>query len=434
MTGKTLHESLNCAGGNTSNQLNTCFTYDAAGNVIKNGSVSYTYDAENRLIATAGMSYVYDGDGNRIEKCTEGATPGTCATNATGTLYFLHAGGGTLAESNLGGNWTAAYGLIHGQIISRVDLPANVVHYYSHDHLGSTSVVTDANGDIENESDYYPYGGEIVITSGDSNRYKFTGKERDAESGNGYMFARYYNSATGRFLSPDWSAKEDPVPYAKLDDPQTLNLYGYVANNPLTREDPDGHAFGLDDLVGALAGGAVGVGVEVVKDLATGQKITTGAVVGAAAGGALFGEGIVNAPETLGGSVVLAAAAKGAVQGAVSNAVQQGVDIATGEQKSFNGKSLAVSTAVGALTEGIASKVPLTKVPGITSGQGNMKAVAEGVSTKIANGTVSRMSMKTAVKGAIGGQVANAGKTVVGAAADVAAKKTCSATGSGGCN
>ena len=39
-----------------------------------------------------------------------------------------------------------------------------------------------------------------------------TGKERDAESGNDYMFARYYNSATGRFLSPDWSAKEDPVP------------------------------------------------------------------------------------------------------------------------------------------------------------------------------------------------------------------------------
>ena len=48
-----------------------------------------------------------------------------------------------------------------------------------------------------------------------------SGKERDTESGNDYMFARYYNFATGRFLSPDWSAKEEPVPYAKLDDPQT---------------------------------------------------------------------------------------------------------------------------------------------------------------------------------------------------------------------
>jgi hypothetical protein len=46
----------------------------------------------------------------------------------------------------------------------------------------------------------------------------------------------------GRFMSPDWSAKDEPVPYAKLDDPQTLNLYSYVENNPLTRADVDGHA------------------------------------------------------------------------------------------------------------------------------------------------------------------------------------------------
>jgi hypothetical protein len=45
----------------------------------------------------------------------------------------------------------------------------------------------------------------------------------------------------GRFLSPDWSAKVAPVPYAKLDDPQSLNLYAYVRNNPLSRIDADGH-------------------------------------------------------------------------------------------------------------------------------------------------------------------------------------------------
>lgn len=69
----------------------------------------------------------------------------------------------------------------------------------------------------------------------------FTGKERDTESGNDYFGARYYNSATGRWLSPDWSAKIEPVPYAKLDDPQSLNLYGYVLNNPLSHLDTDGH-------------------------------------------------------------------------------------------------------------------------------------------------------------------------------------------------
>jgi RHS repeat-associated protein len=71
--------------------------------------------------------------------------------------------------------------------------------------------------------------------------YLSTGKERDTESGNDYFDARYYSSAMGRFMSPDWSAKEEPVPYSKLDNPQTLNLYSYVVNNPLTQIDDDGH-------------------------------------------------------------------------------------------------------------------------------------------------------------------------------------------------
>jgi RHS repeat-associated protein len=74
-------------------------------------------------------------------------------------------------------------------------------------------------------------------------RCRYTGKERDTESGNDYFLARYYNSATGRFLSPDWDAKSsDPVPYAKLDNPQTLNLYSYVGNDPLGHVDLNGHA------------------------------------------------------------------------------------------------------------------------------------------------------------------------------------------------
>ena len=48
----------------------------------------------------------------------------------------------------------------------------------------------------------------------------------------------------GRFMSPDWSAKVMPVPYAKLGDPQTLNLYGYLRNNPLGGVDADGHCGG----------------------------------------------------------------------------------------------------------------------------------------------------------------------------------------------
>ena len=101
--GKTHSEGLSTSAG-SNNQL-AGFGYDAAGNMVSNGSISYVYDAENRLIATAGYSYLYDGDGQRVEKCTEGTTPGTCATGATGFLYWRgNAESDALKETDLAGN------------------------------------------------------------------------------------------------------------------------------------------------------------------------------------------------------------------------------------------------------------------------------------------------------------------------------------------
>jgi RHS repeat-associated protein len=65
------------------------------------------------------------------------------------------------------------------------------------------------------------------------NGYKFTGKQLDEESSLDYFGARYYNSAPGRFMSPDPLA-------GHTEDPQTLNRYAYVGNNPLSRTDPTG--------------------------------------------------------------------------------------------------------------------------------------------------------------------------------------------------
>ena len=70
---------------------------------------------------------------------------------------------------------------------------------------------------------------------------KFTGKERDQELGLDYFGARYHGSAVGRFTSPDWSAKPVAIPYAKLENPQSLNIYAYMLDNPLRGVDPDGH-------------------------------------------------------------------------------------------------------------------------------------------------------------------------------------------------
>jgi RHS repeat-associated protein len=70
-----------------------------------------------------------------------------------------------------------------------------------------------------------------------------TGKERDAESGNDYFGARYYASSMGRFMSPDPSG----LMYADPTNPQSLNLYSYVLNNPLKYLDPDGLSCYWDD-------------------------------------------------------------------------------------------------------------------------------------------------------------------------------------------
>ena len=106
--------------------------------------------------------------------------------------------------------------------------------------MGTKRVEVDASGACATGYRSLPFGDGLAlaaVTVGgvavaqcatDATEQHFTGKERDAESGNDYFGARYFASAMGRWLSPDWSAKEEPVPYAKLDDPQTLNLYGYV--------------------------------------------------------------------------------------------------------------------------------------------------------------------------------------------------------------
>ncbi len=121
-----------------------------------------------------------------------------------GTLYWYGLGGQVLEETNLSGTLKAEYIFFGGKHIARRD-PNGAVHYYFADHLGSTDIVTNATGTIEEESEYYPFGGERVITDlGIGNNYKFTGKERDPETALDYFGARYYGNAIGRFITPDF--------------------------------------------------------------------------------------------------------------------------------------------------------------------------------------------------------------------------------------
>jgi RHS repeat-associated protein len=219
-----VHNQIHAGGGSD-------YKYDAAGNMTFNATPptqTYTYDAENR-IATAVTSsgtetYIYDVDGNRVGK----------SNGSTGTLYW-YMSPGIVAESDLLGNLQSEYVFFDGERVARKDFPSSAVSYYFSDHLKTTDVVTDALGIIKNESDFYPYGGQLQFLNNDSNHYLFTGKERDSETGLDYFGARYYGNVLGRFMTPDPLLNS-----GKPWEPQTWNRYSYVSNNPLRFTDPTG--------------------------------------------------------------------------------------------------------------------------------------------------------------------------------------------------
>jgi RHS repeat-associated protein len=200
--------------------------YDNAGNLLTDGVRTFSYDAENRLKTAVvpnmpAISYAYDGEGRRVQK-TVGSTTTTYVYDAMGQL-------------------AAEYGV-----------PADTgTDYLTADHLGSTRLVVSAAGDVKKRSDYVPFGEEIPsgwagrgsdystglypTSTPDLVTQKFTGKERDAETGLDYFGARYFTGARGRFTSPD-----PLMGSAQLTSPQTWNRYTYGINNPLRNTDPSG--------------------------------------------------------------------------------------------------------------------------------------------------------------------------------------------------
>jgi RHS repeat-associated protein len=152
----------------------------------------------------------------------------------------------TISVGDGTGAITRDYIFFNGKRIGFTSLTSGNTHYYYDDHLGSSSVISDASGSsIEWEADYFPFGGKHVLNNFLDTFFLFTGWEFDYETGYYYAGARHQSPTLGRFMSPDGSAKPVAVPYADLLDPQTLNLYSYVRNNPLSNIDPDGHKINL---------------------------------------------------------------------------------------------------------------------------------------------------------------------------------------------
>ncbi len=194
---------------NTANNRINSLGYDKSGNANAIASQNMTYDAENHQITATGAGanaqYSYDGDGRRVLKVLNGVT----------TIYVYDAAGQLAAE------------------YSTQPPPSDCgtpVCYFDEDHLGSTRLVTDSNGNVAKRYDYLPFGEEIFAgfagrttamgyqsaTAPDPLNPKFTGKLCDNETDLDYFGARYFSSPEGRWTSPD-----NPMADQHLENPQS---------------------------------------------------------------------------------------------------------------------------------------------------------------------------------------------------------------------
>lgn len=114
-------------------------------------------------------------------------------------------------------------------------------YYYHPDHLGSTSWVTDQNGRVHEHVEYFPYGEVWRDPQSDADgapvkgqRFLFTSKEFDEETGLYLIGARYLDPARARWLSPD------PAMPSRLANPWSLSPFAYSRNNPINLIDPTG--------------------------------------------------------------------------------------------------------------------------------------------------------------------------------------------------
>jgi RHS repeat-associated protein len=222
--------------------------YDAAGNITSDPLTggTMTYDAENHLLTAAaggGASYTYNADGKRTRRIVGGQE----------TWYVYGIGGELLVEYGAAAAPSApqkVYGYRNGQLLVVADASETGdrrVQWLVQDHLGSTRMVVDGSGSLEGirRHDYIPFGEELGIGVGirsasigygpDSVRQKYTGKQRDDETGLDFSEARYFSSTQGRFTSVD-----PLMASASVYEPQSWNRYAYVQNNPCKHIDPTG--------------------------------------------------------------------------------------------------------------------------------------------------------------------------------------------------
>jgi RHS repeat-associated protein len=240
--------------------------YDKNGNLLTDGKNTYTFDQRNRLLSAKNKegitTFTYDHTGQRTSLTTY-------PSNSSGPSATYYPSDSYNKEVKEDASVTHTIHLSAGDALSATlqrtspsdeEIGTIKLNFLHTDHLGGSSVITN-NGSVIESTDYYPYGtirvDELAAGSLEEQK-KFTGHEYDEETGLTYMNARYYSSNVGRFVS------QDPLFFALGDrnkvkemtgksqeyflmDPQQLNSYSYVANNPMKNVDKNGEF--LDTIV-----------------------------------------------------------------------------------------------------------------------------------------------------------------------------------------
>ena len=237
------------------------YSYDAVGNRLSSaGPVTYNYNASNELTSSSTAAYTYDNNGNTASKTTSAGTtsyawdfenrltsvtlPGAGATvylrydpfgrriyksTSASTNIYVYDGDNVVQELNAAGSVVAQY--TQGEGIDELLAMSGgaSTDYFHADGLGAITSLTDSVGGVASSFVYDSFGNLTASSGTLANPFQYIAREFDSETGLYYFRARYYDPATGRFVS------EDPTEFA-----DGLNLYRYVRDNPILYSDPTG--------------------------------------------------------------------------------------------------------------------------------------------------------------------------------------------------